>query len=364
MTTYVRTMRARISGGAIAWCVSSVWMSPISCGGSVGGSPPDGGSFDADSMSQACANLATQECDAGERCTPEYEAIVFVDRSDCVARRTLGCEAQAALPGVGATVASVQACADGVKAFAGCPWIFSDSFATGFDGHSVHPVDFPVQACAPLWRGTLDMGVPCADDSQCKSGFCAGLRSKPSCGTCTPRAQLGDTCGTTPCDDGLFCHFDTHGKGSCETQTPRGGPCPGTSYGGCGGGLACVQHHCAEPLPVGASCDPLGEECDYDGRFVECDPYSKKCTSYFKGIAVQPVGGTCDPGFCGPGSYCQCSRCQDGGCSCEKQHDDGEKCNDYDKGPAVLVDAPRASSCRFDASCESGSCSTRYARCG
>ena len=211
------------------------------CGSSNGGD--SGGST---SLAQACADLATSECNQQQACDPRGFAFGYADVATCVARTQLPCPVLAQASGSGYHPAAIEACARAL-ATATCADV----------GNGVGPA-----ACQI--RGTLPVGAACADDSQCAGAenYC---QLSGTCGVCAARKPLsdpssplsfGDCAGNDGCQDGLVCNLT-----QCSALVAPGAACDLSHP--CGWGYACVSGTCAVPmLPAGATCDPEASACD------------------------------------------------------------------------------------------------------
>jgi hypothetical protein len=202
------------------------------CGSSNGGG---GGST---SLLQACADLATSQCNQQQACDPRGLAGVYADVATCVARTQLPCPVLAQTRGSGYQAAAIEACARAL-ATASCADV----------GNNVGPA-----ACQI--RGTLPLGAACADDSQC-AGAANYCRLSGACGVCAARKPVsGDCAGSDGCQDGLVCNLTL-----CAATLAPGAACDLSHP--CGWGYACVSGFCAVPmLAAGAACDPEASACD------------------------------------------------------------------------------------------------------
>jgi hypothetical protein len=223
------------------------------------------------SLAQACADLATSECNQRQACDPRGFAQVFADVTTCVARTQLPCPTLSQAPGSGYQPAAIEACA---KALAS---------ATCADVGN----DIGLAACQI--RGTLPPGAACADDSQCAGAenYC---RLSGSCGVCAPRKgvsdpnnplSFGDCAGNDGCQDGLVCNLTL-----CAATVAPGGACSLTAP--CTWGYACISGTCAVPmLSAGAACDYNASACDPTQGLV-C-PQAGMCTV----LPTATLGQTC-----------------------------------------------------------------------
>lgn len=210
------------------------------CGSSNGGG---GGST---SLAQACADLATSQCNQQQACNPRGLAAAYADLATCVARTQLTCPVLAQAAGSGYQAAAIEACARAL-ATATCADV----------GNGVGPA-----ACQI--RGTLPVGAVCADNSQC-AGAANYCRLSDSCGVCAARKPVsdpndplafGDCAGSDGCQDGLICNLSL-----CAATVAPGAACDLTHP--CGWGYSCVSGTCGVPmLQAGATCDPEASACD------------------------------------------------------------------------------------------------------
>lgn len=237
-------------------------------------------------LAEACAAYAAADCGAYDRCSPFFLRIAHEDVAACVARRRLLCLNEARLPGVAATPAALQACAEALRAQA-CP----ENLAAG---------NYVPQACA--LPGTLAEGKACSSSAQCSSGVCA--RSGKACGVCAARRPAGSPCAQpTDCERGLSCLPDTvEGESRCVALGQAGAAC--RVIGGlsdCLPTLICKAGRCAPALPGGAACDPSADEdpCDF-WQGLHCSN-AGSCELF----RVGSVGELCgDVGLCRGGARC------------------------------------------------------------
>src|SRR5690349_19511108 len=85
-------------------------------GGGTGGGPGGAGGEGASALRKACAAFAAAACDRQDACTPFPLKLEYGDRAACEAALGSRCTGAAALAGVTATAADIQACADVYKA--------------------------------------------------------------------------------------------------------------------------------------------------------------------------------------------------------------------------------------------------------
>lgn len=196
----------------------------------------------------ACQEGSKAYCDYAARCLPPQLKALYGDSATCESRLYLSCMESFA-PGSTATGESLSTC---TKAIA----------ALSCDG----AIDSQA-ACNPT-PGTLTNGSPCGSDYQCQSTYCKltsnGSGMTSTCGACTQRAKVGDSCDATECEFGLGCVSQGTGPSKCVTPAAEGSQC--SSNAACQSGLICSNNLCAKPtyLGPGASCDPnKAPSCDF-----------------------------------------------------------------------------------------------------
>ncbi len=178
------------------------------------------------------------------------------------------CQDGLALPGNGATAASIESCASALTA-TGC-------------------ANLDIPECS--FQGSLTDGSPCNDASQCQSGDCAtstattgdGGGSSASCGTCAAGVAVGQPCATG----------DTCVYGSVCAVAGAGYACTVVAYG-----------------DVGAACDGLSAECNTG---LYCDFQAQQCASPAgAGASCTGTLGCAPPLVCSAGATGTAATCQD-----------------------------------------------------
>jgi hypothetical protein len=168
----------------------------------------------------------------------------------CEAIDSAICLANLTSPSSGATIASVEGCAEALP-----KWMCSDYLF----------VQNTPPACEPQ-SGLLAINAPCGTHSQCRSSFCA-VAPGAACGTCAPQPAVGDSCAhLASCGANLTCVAATQ---KCQQFAQVGGSCmPGTP---CIDGLTCVGYSASSGTPgtcqravitSGTACNFLGAGCD------------------------------------------------------------------------------------------------------
>jgi hypothetical protein len=181
----------------------------------------------------------------------------------------------------------------------------------------------PLEACARMFSGTIEVGEECVFDGECVSGSC----SAPECpadtccyGVCLPTAfaRLGEQCTTDEeCVPEAFCR-----GGLCVALSQKGQPCKLDNH--CDYGLACIgateqEDGACRALPL------IGESCPYS-RCAEIGAYcsaSQICTPV--GLPGAPCA---DDTACSP--YAQCGAND----TCEDIPGLGMPCQKYCAGEA------------------------------
>lgn len=299
--------------------VTMAAMAPAGCGDGTVATTPE----------QACAELASAYCSKLAACAPILVQVAFGDPTRCATRMQIECVPNLKLPGTGQTPAGYSTCA---KAFGGvaCADVFSANLPA---------------SCLPQ-PGQLTDGMPCGDDSQCKSTYCI---KNGDCGVCGQVAAEGKSCADTDCARGLDCNA----QDVCVKPGAKGAACDGDRP--CGTGLSCFNSVCTEELKAGQACDPLGKTtpaCD-SLTGVYCNAQTKVCTTVQLASAGQPcgiVGGAV--AVCTAAGRCQRPSGSLSG-SCLAAAADGAAC-DETKGP----------SCMGPATCKNSVCTVpNYAAC-
>lgn len=298
----------------------------------VGCSSSDGGGAAAITADDACTQLAAALCDKIQSCAPSYLQLGYGDATTCKARALIECKAGLAAPSTAATPGDTAACATAAKG-ASCGALLDN--------------DTPA-ACLPK-NGGLDDGKPCADDAQCKSGFCGLDNDKEICGLCAAKPAEGAKCNRGKCPSGLKCARND----TCAKVVAEGGACDDTKP--CAAGSSCFKGKCTKDQATeGAACDDKltnAPGCDSLQGFVcvtnkcmkvviasegkECGFDYDTATMAVKGFTICDKGGWCKgidltakpPVFKG---------------TCQAAAKDGEACladATFNKGPGCLEPA-------------------------
>ncbi len=231
------------------------------------------------------------------------------------------------------------------------------------------------EICNLVFRGTQTDGEPCDNDEQCEPGlYCAGDTFSGMCaGTCSPTAEVAESCLEAPCAEGLGCD-ETN---TCVPLSPAGEFC--VADRDCLEELRCdeVAEECYPPS------DAEGRPCDPSASFDEC-PAPTDCGP--EGVCVRyELGQLAGPGeSCSPGECVTLHVCADGTCeplpvvgqSCDEVRQcltgacadgtcallaDGETCfgdeqcaSDRCESEVCVARAPIGGACTFDSDCVEG----------
>jgi hypothetical protein len=200
-------------------------------------------------------------------------------------------------------------------------------------------------ACSMIFSGSSREGTPCANGSECTSGYCAlgeaglsgvcaeldyrapshGKAGDPCVGSCgvpgsfeCPTSLLPNALGTTSycyAEDGVYCTFDPEllDTLSCQPYAAIGNAC-GANDVRCIPGAFCADAVCVEQTAAG-SCSDTPDQCAIQSF---CDS-SQECR------AKKPISGACFYG----------EECVSNSCSSA----DGEAEGVCDLGSALLARA-------------------------
>lgn len=246
----------------------------------------------------ACLQWATHYCARLEACAPLTIQVAYGEEAQCVTRNRPGCVAALKAPGSGQTPPGIEAC------------------ALAYDSASCNDVVVgrPPAACAV--SGSLPLGSPCGDDSQCSgNGTYCRISERDRCGICSARGPVGAACDSDrDCEYGLVCYF------TCMQPVGLDAPCDGMTRQ-CPATLVCLDYKCVAPGGVGAACNPHADHCDRD-HGLYCDSQTRVCARY----AVAERGAAC-----GSGTICKAGMCTEGEkaqtWSCVANADDGSHCD-------------------------------------
>jgi hypothetical protein len=268
--------------------VGSFAAAPLACSSS----PP--------STQAATLDLATAECHHLAQCDPVGMQQWYAnDVNTCATQLSASLTASYSFYGSGATSATVEACANAVKA-SSC----GDSFGA-------------LAACKTP-PGTLPNGTSCATSAQCAAGQCFVPTANPgACGTCTAVSSTNVCRYDSQCPGGQIC-----GQGTCLTPGALGASCGGSSgfvsNWGCRADLTCSNagFSAGPGAPSTGTCvarGAAGASCTYGGcaAGLVC---STNGTSVTNATCVAPkiipLGGQCDPTQAGS----QAQICAGGSC--------------------------------------------------
>ena len=302
-------------------------------------------------VAQACADLATAECDKRVSCTNKVNATgaglirVFGTMANCLTRETLQCMSVLAAPDSGHNTTKVEQC---VAAYA---TLSCDDF---------YDENLP-DICRPV--GGRDNGGACDYGAQCKSGYCGNAKNT-LCGACADTPAVGAACVTSDCGRDQMCDGTTN---ACVAPGKAGDPCDAEI---CGYALTCPAagtltntRTCAVTVgTAGASC-ATNMPCDgIQGLACEGLVAAKTCVAQMfvgdgmpcgvlsSGFASCTAGGCyTDKGLAGAGETgtCKADAADDGSC-------------DIVAGPACQLPAR----CVVKGGGNSGKCTIPTGTCG
>ena len=270
-------------------------------------------------VESVCLQWATHFCARLESCAPLSIQVAYGDEGQCVARNRPQCEAALRAPGTGQTAPGMESCARAYES-ASC-----DEVVVGKP---------PAPCAAP---GSLPLGAPCGDDSQCAgTGTHCRIADRDRCGICAMRGPVGAACDSDrDCEYGLVCYF------TCMQPVTLDAPCDGMTRQ-CPSTLICLDYKCVATGQVGAACKPRADHCDHD-HGLYCDSQTQVCARY----AVADRGAAC-----GSGTICKAGSCTEDekthAWSCVGYADDGSRC-----------DAVSGPHCAAPARCIDGICLTQ-----
>jgi hypothetical protein len=182
---------------------------------------------------------------------------------------------------------------------------------------------------SPAGGPCLAYSSACESGAYCDPGSCpfpepSHPGSPPCLGTCRRLPAVGEECaGGFECADGSYCRYDYDCESdcvpTCAEPGPLGASCEPFDFRACADGLACSHstRRCERPVLAGDPCDP--------GSFRPCDAFDLFCDEETRTCRV--LGGE--------GAACsrdeECSPflyplyCENGRCSRRKR--EGERCS-------------------------------------
>ncbi len=149
--------------------------------------------------------------------------------------------------------------------------------------------------------GTTCLGGGLREERPVRAGQCwrdDNLRCDGESGTCVALAAAGEACTrASDCGAGLFCGASEGDGDTCQTHLAVGAACRADQDGACGEGYCGADGLCAPPLPLGADCNPAGDEVCAPG--ADCDRDTMKCQAsggdlgcgLFRALATGGFGG-------------------------------------------------------------------------
>jgi hypothetical protein len=289
-------------------------------------------------LTELCTAFSTARCNEFETCQPAGFAAVYFSIDGCVADRTARCVTRYTSDAIHIHASQLKSCFDAYGTLSCADFVHFNN-----ENNPAHPA-----ACDAVPAGTRADGESCAFDTECAHGRCGG---GDQCGTCSAKHPAGDIChGDDDCVAGLGCGSD----GKCAARANVGESCKTSP---CHAPLSCIAGVCAAPIADGKACDPtIGfNACDWsNGR--ECDVTSRTCqTQDLHGIG-QECGYTLDNGAfrlrgqCEPGLRCALNAIR-GVCVAETQV--GEGC--------FFAGGPDGAQCEHGATCVAGRCVAKTA---
>lgn len=244
-------------------------------------------------LEAGCQAYAQAEIAKGAQCPLSVDELQIDD--EVVSRLARTCVSLFSAPGSGATREKLTACADATAA------------ASCFDYHG------GIEACEPLFRGTIAPLEECIFDSQCQTGKCLGSTGA-SCGTCAWEASVGETCGLgsdqVMCKPELVCLQSSGYSGTCEKvaatelKEPQVGDSCDPAVGCNHRGLTCVSGTChlTNTFCMSSSDCRSGWECDDTQH--ECKRSVLVGVGALCGLQKDPQTGDYETFVCQPGLYC------------------------------------------------------------
>jgi hypothetical protein len=315
-------------------------------GGSMGGAEGLG-------SSEFCDEYAGAYCDWFERCQsgscetwPGYQLAVR-ECEDALASVDLGFLAfQSDVAGACVEVAAAMECGQGppfnsAEVRQACDGVFQgtvalegectvaefaglfDECAEGFCVRPEAPIGLECLGQCVAFKGD---GDPCEAVDRCDDGlYCID-------GECSPPRELGEECENAVCEPGLTCAWES--PTTCRAPAPAGSDCvddfdcmaPAVciaescvvdvaegahcrSSETCEDGLYCrtEEQECAQPVPLGATCDGSFDECEVGSTCSSAEPFT--CV-----VALGAESEICGPWGCEEGLWCDTSATEAGVC--------------------------------------------------
>jgi hypothetical protein len=201
-----------------------------------------------------CQAYATASAEQMDRCYGFYIDYLFGSKQQYIEAYTDHCATQEPVNYTADEEATVRAC---LLATANAPCGCQAS-------------DLPECEGLPDDAGTGEENDPCADSSDCRSGFCL-QESEDACGVCSAVAGLNEDCTSAICSSELYC---SPTDSTCQPIKQRCEEC--TPDDECEGDLKCVRGECAIPyLNEGDDCTDSPDGCEID---LMCDAATSTCS--------------------------------------------------------------------------------------
>jgi len=253
---------------------------------------PSGDSTGSDAGVDGCGKLANALCERLATCATSLLDSRFGGATRCPSRVATGCRDALTAPGTAETADRLETCAPDLARLS-CVELLARNLTLWTD----HPWS---GFCGSTPKGTVDLGGSCAEDAQCKAGWCKP-KADAKCGACTDFIGEGTSCkGDVDCGPRLVCGT----SGTCVWPGIINASCDDTHP--CALDLACVSKQCTETVSKeGATCDPTTKPCDA-ARGLTCTGTActvVKATSPLDDAASCVGGGTCtSPARCYAGT--------------------------------------------------------------
>ena len=202
-------------------------------------------------------------------------------------------------------------------------------------------------ACQTVFTGALGNGASCWAGLQCQpSHFCAGTSDTQACGTCQPRAAVGNACESGGCALGAYCNIPTgQTMGTCRSYdvdlVRAGQACNITTGPSCRGVAGCQGATQAAPngtcatvtvLGNGATCDPASgyQSCGVTQQCALATSGAMSGTCTNRPTSGQACDFSLNTFLCDSGSFCSAWEETTPAGTCVARRLAGGACNDPD----------------------------------
>jgi hypothetical protein len=241
---------------------------PVFPDGGVTKVPYDARPVDEAMVQMVCDRYTAAFCAKLKECSQRTFDLNYGTIDRCVSITTRQCHVELTTPGWGGTINSVSACVTSVM---------SQTCADRVPNCPGTSTNNPI----PTPAGTLQVGNPCSQSFQCRSGAYCRVLAGSECGLCFPplpagaECVRGDQCVNSTC---LTVTNSAGTFGQCVPFKKRGEVCSPVDT--CEARTVCVGGQCVDAMPAPPAPPPVGrgEDCSKAACDTRMDIYCNRVT--------------------------------------------------------------------------------------